>query len=123
MRNEEAILANLYEAMFRAMIHRDLPVLDTLLADSFVLIHMTGMRQNKQAFLSAVKDGTLRYLSAQHDKITVCVKGMEATLTGQSSVRAAVFGSGEHPWRLRQDMKLTRDGTRWTITQSIASTY
>ena len=56
-----------YQEMYRAMITKDIPVLSAVLDDSFVLVHMTGMRQPKAAFLKAVANGTLNYSSAEHD--------------------------------------------------------
>ena len=49
--------------MYRAMIEKDGAALAKLLDESFVLVHMTGMRQNKQAFIRAVENGTLNYFS------------------------------------------------------------
>ena len=47
------------------MIAKDIPALSAVLDDSFVLVHMTGMRQSKTAFLKAVENGTLNYASAE----------------------------------------------------------
>ena len=38
-----------YQEMYRAMIAKDIPALSAVLDDSFVLVHMTGMRQPKAA--------------------------------------------------------------------------
>ena len=62
-----------YIEMYRAMIAKDIPALSSVLDDSFVLVHMTGMRQPKTAFLKAVANGTLNYASAEHDRIDVTV--------------------------------------------------
>lgn len=109
--------------MYQAMIQKDRAGLSAVLDDSFVLIHMTGMRQSKQAFIQAVMNGTLNYFSAAHENMPVALNGDTAMLTGQSVVSAAVFGGGRHTWHLQQkcSMKKTEDG--WKITQSIASTY
>ena len=40
-----------YLAFYRAKIAKDLPALCGLLEDRFVLVHMTGMRQNKLGFI------------------------------------------------------------------------
>ena len=55
-----------YIEMYRAMIAKDIPALSSVLDDSFVLVHMTGMRQPKTAFLKAVANGTLNYASCKH---------------------------------------------------------
>ena len=76
--------------MYDAMIRKDEAALAKVLDDSFVLIHMTGMRQPKTAFLRAVMDGTLNYFSARHENMPVSVSGDTATITGQSYVAAVV---------------------------------
>ena len=43
-----------YRQMYRAMIAKDAEGLNAVLEDSFVLVHMTGMRQNKKAFVQTV---------------------------------------------------------------------
>ena len=112
-----------YVEMYRAMIAKEIPALSAVLDDSFVLVHMSGMRQDKTAFLSAVKNGTLNYASADHESMDVTVHGNIATLIGKSRVRAAVFGGGWHTWRLEQDLRLVKKDDRWLIALSEADTY
>ena len=87
-----------YMRMYDGMISKDEKVLNDVLDDSFVLVHMTGMRQPKQAFIKAV-------------------------LNGQSYVAAAVFGGGRHNWHLQQKCSLKKTDGVWKITRSVASTY
>ena len=112
-----------YEKMYDAMIHKDEAALAAVLDDSFVLVHMTGMRQSKTAFLRAVMDGTLNYFSARHENMSVTVHGDTAVITGQSYVTAAVFGGGRNNWRLQQRITLIQKGGTWLMTQAVASTY
>ena len=121
--DEKIHVQSAYQEMYRAMIAKDIPTLSAVLDDSFVLVHMTGMRQPKAAFLKAVANGTLNYSSAEHDSMDVTVQGNTATLIGKSRVHAAVFGGGWHTWRLEQDLTLIRKDDRWLITLSEASTY
>ena len=122
MEEKEKIQA-VYREMYRAMIEKDIPALSQVLDESFVLVHMTGMRQGKDAFLKAVANGTLNYASAVHDGMEVILNGERATLIGKSRVRAAVFGGSWHTWHLEQDLTLIRKEDRWLITLSEASTY
>ena len=112
-----------YIEMYRAMIAKDIPALSAVLDESFVLVHMTGMRQPKAAFLKAVANGTLNYASAEHVSMEVTISGNAAVLIGKSRVHAAVFGGGWHTWRLEQDLRLVKINGTWRITLSEASTY
>lgn len=112
-----------YRQMYRGMIDKDKEILSEVLDDSFVLVHMTGMRQLKEAFIRAVENGTLNYFSADHQNIEVDIRGDTALLIGQSVVNAAVFGGGRHTWRLQQRLKLAQKDHTWRILESVASTY
>ena len=121
--NDKEIIENCYRQMYRGMVDKDRTLLSEVLADSFVLIHMTGMRQSKEAFIKAVENGTLNYYSATHEQISAHIHGDTAELVGQSVVRAAVFGGGEHTWRLQLHCKLRQADDSWRITEARASTY
>ena len=121
--NDKGFIENCYRQMYRGMVDKDRTILSGVLDDSFVLVHMTGMQQTKEAFIRAVEDGTLNYFSADHQQISVDVHGSTADLTGQSVVRAAVFGGGPHTWRLQLKLKLIQKDHSWKITEAKASTY
>jgi len=93
------------------------------MADDYVLVHMTGVRQSREEFLSGLRDGTFRYDSAEHDGIEVRVDGDTATMTGRSRVAAAVYGGRKHSWRLQGDFTLRKEDGAWKLTGSRASTY
>ena len=119
----EKSVENCYRQMYRGMIEKDREALSQVLDDSFVLVHMTGMRQGKEAFISAIENGTLNYYSADHERIEIRVSGNKAEMTGQSRVDAAVFSGGRHTWRLELRMKLIHRDDAWRITMAEASTY
>jgi ketosteroid isomerase-like protein len=122
-RSEEQMIQEAYIRMYEGMIEKDESILREVLDDSFVLVHMTGMRQPKQAFIKAVLNGTLNYFSAEHENMPVEISGDTAVLTGQSYVAAAVFGGGRHNWHLQQKCSLKKTDGVWKITRSVASTY
>ena len=116
-------IENCYRQMYLGMIEKDRALLSEVLDDSFALIHMTGMRQSKEAFIRAVENGTLNYFSADHQSIETEIHGCTAQLTGQSVVSAAVFGGGRHTWRLQLNMKLVQRANTWRVSEARASTY
>ena len=121
--NDKERIENCYRQMYRGMVEKNRDVLLEVLDDSFVLVHMTGMRQSKTVFIRAVEDGTLNYYSADHQKISVELHGESAELVGQSAVSATVFGGGRHTWRLQLKLKLIQKEGRWRITEARASVY
>ena len=107
------------------MIDRDITRLASLLDDTFVLVHMTGLRQPKAEFLRCVADGSLRYFGEDEESVVVHVApdGTHASCTGKSLVDAAPFGAHRSTWRLRQDIDLVRRDDTWVMTEARASAY
>lgn len=122
MDDKEQIIA-LYHQMYQAMVEKDTVTLDHLHAPEFVLVHMTGMRQPKQAYIQAIADGTLNYYSAEHEQMDVTIDNDHATLQGRSRVSAAVFGGCRHTWPLQLTFQLVKRDGLWLFIESRASTY
>ena len=123
-RNDEQLIRDVYIKMYEGMITKDEATLREALDDSFVLVHMTGMRQSREEFINAILNGTLNYYSAEHENMPVEISSDgTAVLTGQSYVAAAVFGGGKSNWRLQQKCSLKKVDGAWKITRSVASTY
>ena len=121
--NDRMEIENCYRQMYRGMIGKDRRALAEVLDDSFALMHMTGMRQSKEAFIRAVENGTLNYSSAEHQRMDVEIRGDGAALLGRSVVRAAVFSGGWHTWRLQLDLALAKRDGAWRIIAARTSTY
>lgn len=121
--NEQEALTERYRLMYRGMIHKDAALLADVLDDSFILLHMTGMRQSKHQYIEAIVNGALNYYSEQAEAINSTIEGNTARLMGQSRVTAEVFGGGRHTWRLQLDMRAIKRNRRWYFTGAEASTY
>ena len=121
--NDKEKIENCYCQIYRGMVEKNRDVLFEVLDDSFVLVHMTGMRQSKTAFIKAVEDGTLNYYSANHQRIDTDPHGQSAELTGQSVVSAEVFGGGRRTWRLQLKLRLIQKLGNWKIAEARASVY
>ena len=121
--SEEDLIRETYIRMYDGMIAKDEGTLREVLDDSFVLVHMTGMRQPKETFIKSVLNGTLNYFSAIHENMPVEINGGTATLIGRSCVSAAVFGGGRSNWHLQLGCTLKKFNGEWKITLSEASTY
>ena len=122
MSDKEQII-QLYKEMYTAMVNKDRSELERVHDDSFVLVHMTGMRQPKEVYISSIMDGTLNYYSAEHEDMQVEIKDNTAVLIGRSKVTAAVFGSGKHTWRLQLRFQLVKKNGEWRFAMASASIY
>lgn len=122
MSDKEQII-KLYHDMYAAMISKDEAELDRVHRDSFVLVHMTGMHQNKREYIRAIMDGTLNYFSEETDSIDISISGDRAEMTGHSVVAAAVFGGGRHTWRLSLKFDVKKTDGEWKLAKAQASTW
>ena len=122
MSDREEIIA-CYKAMYDGEIRKDTEYLKEYLDESYELIHMTGVRMDRQEFFDAMLDGTLNYYDCEHKQITVTVNGDTAFLRGDTAVSAAVYGSRKRWWNLRLDCTLIRKEGKWRMTKSSASTF
>ena len=121
--DEREAIRELYRQYWRCMIARDGEGLRDLMAEDYVLLHMTGVRQSREEFLRGLGNGTFNYYSAEHDSIEATISGDTATMVGKSRVLAAVYGGRKNSWRLRGDFTLKRENGVWRFTGSSASTY
>ena len=116
-------IVQLYKKMYAAMVNKDKAELERIHDDSFVLVHMTGMRQQKEAYIGSIMGGTLNYYSAAHEDMQLEINGDTAVLVGRSRVTAAVFGGGKRTWRLQLRLRLLKKNDDWRFTLASASTY
>ena len=123
MTDDRARIEQLYREYWRCMIEKDVDGLRAMMADDYVLMHMTGTRQSADEFLRGLRRGTFQYFSAEHDAIDVTLHGGTAEMVGKSRVEAAVYGGGRHLWRLRGDFTLRKENGAWKLVSSEASTY
>lgn len=123
MMDDKGQIIALYHQMYKAMVEKDTATLNRIHAPEFVLVHMTGMRQPKQAYIHAIADGTLNCYTAEHEQMDVSIDNERATLQGRSRVTAAVFGGGRHTWPLQLTFQLMKRDGQWLFTESRATTY
>jgi len=121
--NDREQIVNLYHDMYEAMVSKDEAELDRIHDSSFILIHMTGMRQNKQEYIRAIMNGTLNYYAEQTESMEIQIAGDTAILSGHSKVTAAVFGGGKNTWRLALQLDIRKTNGTWKIARAQASTW
>ena len=116
-------IKQLYIDLCDACISQDIDKLNSILADDYVLVHMTGKRQSKEEYINSVVNGELKYFKSIHESIEVQIEGNTAKVVGKTRTLASPFGMSKSWWRLRQDLELEKINNEWKIVQSVASTY
>ena len=116
-------IKELYRNYWQYMIAKNVEGLKSIMSKDYCLLHMTGVKQSADEFLSGLKNGTFNYFSAEHDAIEVNVNGDAASMIGKSRVVAAVYGGGKDSWRLQGDFTLRKINGEWKLASSHASTY
>jgi hypothetical protein len=80
-------LIALEKKRFDAMKRGDTTQLASLLADSLIFIHSSGVIDNKVSFLKDIGSGRITYLFILPEKVTVVVDGNYAWIFGRANVR------------------------------------
>jgi len=120
---DKEVIKNLYIELCDASINKDMDLLNDILSDDYVLVHMTGMKQSKKEYMESVKTGELEYFESIHESIEVNIDGDYATIIGKTKTLASPFHSSKSWWRLRQDLEAKKIDGKWMLTYSKASTY
>ena len=120
---DKEIIKNLYIELCDASINKDLNKLDEILADDYILVHMTGMNQTKEDYINSVKNGELKYYESIHEDIEITIKDNKANVVGKTITLASPFRMHKSWWRLRQNLELEKIDGKWIIKHSKASTY
>ena len=116
-----AVRAN-YAAQRRAMLTADADALGALLADGFVLTHMTGYQQAKNEWLADVRSGRMTYHAIDDVDVSVVVSGTTVVLTARTRTVATIWGGhGTWPLQLQTDFALIDN--RWQATKTVASVW
>ena len=120
---EEEIIKQIYIDLCNASKDKDIEVLNNLLSDDYILVHMTGINQSKEEYINSVLSGELIYYESIHEDILVDIKGNKAKVIGKTKTLASPYGMHKSWWRLRQVMKLEKIDGKWLIKKSVASSY
>ena len=121
--SDKDIIKKLYIDLCDASINKDIEKLNEILADDYILVHMTGLNQSKEEYINSIKNGELKYYESNHENIEININGNEAKIIGKTNILASPFGMKKSWWRLRQDLKLKKENEKWIIKKSVASTF
>ena len=90
--------------------------------NQYSLTHITGYRQPKREWLSAIDSGEMRYHAAQERSVTIDVTGDTAVLVGRSLVTATIY-SARATWNLQLTTNHARKHGQWLAMRTVATTF
>ena len=70
------------DARYAAQTNLDYSALDRLLAEDLIYIHSSAVVDNKQSYINAMRDGSVRYLAMKRSEVQVRTFGCLAVMTG-----------------------------------------
>jgi ketosteroid isomerase-like protein len=82
------------ELRWKALVGNDLDLLDSMFADDMTYIHSNGMRDSKDTYLGALRNGVFRYLSIDVSEAQAHSHGNTTVITGRA-VATTRSGAGE----------------------------
>lgn len=88
----KASLLEAEEARRQAMVDSNTQKLDTLMADSMVYVHSSGITDNKPAYLHLLSSGTVTYETVVFDKLNIQWIGQVGLITG--TMKASLMRAG-----------------------------
>lgn len=106
----------------RWMVQARVEKLEQLLADDFVLVHITGYRQPKAEWLEAIRTRQMQYHDIREQSVTVEIKGSQAQLVARNLVNATIWGS-KSLWPLQLTTTFIDDRGTWKPQFSRAATF
>jgi ketosteroid isomerase-like protein len=96
---------------------RDIPTLDRLMSDEYILTDPLGNVRNKSESLAAIQTNDVHFESTKSDNVNVMINGDTAVVTGRSTFRGRYKGwsmSGQYQYT---DVLVKRRGV-WTAVSS-----
>jgi len=114
--------AEVHGELFDAMVLTDLPVLESLLDERFVIEHPTGLVQSKPEWLADIDGDRTAYHAVDHVESAVTGGAAHPVLTSRTLTEATI-GGPHATWRLQLTSRLVRRDDGWVITRTVVTTW
>ena len=112
---EEKEVLDCFVEYQQALIDKNKDKLNELMADSFILTHMSGKKQTRTQFIEEVMNATLNYFKSEiHDPNILFDDNDNATLISDVTLTARVYGA-EGSWTVDTVMDFKKINGRWII--------
>ncbi|KAG4094106.1 hypothetical protein H8356DRAFT_1695744 [Neocallimastix lanati (nom. inval.)] len=109
---QETEVLHAFRDFVDALIRKDQSSIDSFLAPSFQLIHMTGKVSPKKEFIGEIMGGILNYYNARLVYPQIQIKDNFAFMTVDIEFDAKVYGAKGN-WTLRSKNTFQKINNRW----------
>ncbi|QHC71628.1 nuclear transport factor 2 family protein [Rathayibacter sp. VKM Ac-2801] len=106
-----------HAALFDALELVDLPALEALLDERFVIEHPTGLVQSREEWLADIDEARKEYHAIDHVESALSGSAAHPVLTSRT-ITEATIGRLHATWRLQLTSRLVRRDATWTITRT-----
>lgn len=116
---DTAEILDILRAYHGAMVEARTDRLAELVDEDYSLVHITGYSQPSDEWFDVIRNGQFDYHRIDIDEraLSVSVTGDTATVAGKGIFDATINGM-HAPWRLRFEMRWSRQGGTWRIISS-----
>jgi ketosteroid isomerase-like protein len=121
---DTAEILGILRAYHAAMVEARIDRLAELVDEAYSLIHITGYVQPRDEWFDVIRDGQFDYHKIDIDERTLAVgvSGDTATVAGKGIFDATINGM-HAPWRLRFEMRWSRQRGTWRIMSARYSSF
>lgn len=95
-----------------AMVNKDIELLNNILDDDYVLVHMTGYKQSKEEWLDQIESKEMQYFKTMPKKTTITIDGNNAILICDTKIDARIYGF-RNTWSMKMEMHFEKRGDSW----------
>jgi hypothetical protein len=116
---DTAEILDILRAYHGAMVEARTDRLGELVDEGYSLVHITGYVQPRDEWFDVIREGRFDYHRIDIDEraLSVNVSGDTATVAGKGIFDATINGM-HAPWRLRFEMRWSRQRGTWRIVSS-----
>ncbi|PPG50240.1 hypothetical protein C5C24_10370 [Rathayibacter sp. AY2B3] len=114
--------AAVHAALFDALELVDLPALEALLDERFVIEHPTGLVQSREEWLADIDEARKEYHEIDHVESALSGGAAHPVLTSRT-ITEATIGRLHATWRLQLTSRLVRRDEGWVITRTVVTSW
>ncbi|WP_226555068.1 nuclear transport factor 2 family protein [Priestia aryabhattai] len=120
MNEDKQNISSIYQQIDEAMVNKDTDILDNILDDGYILVHITGYHQDKQEWLEKIENEEMKYYKTMPQRTTITIDSNTAILDCDTKIDARIYGF-RRIWGMKMKMNFEKRGGSWRPVKAIAT--